>query len=252
MTEALKNAADALREAVGSFRNRSTAAIVVAAGNGTRMGGQTPKQFLNLCGMPVVVHALKAFEESVYITETVVVCRAGDEPLYEEFREEFGLRKISAIVPGGKTRQESVLCGVEAVSKKTAFVAIADGARPLVTPEMISRVCLEAYRYGAATAAVPATDTVKIAEKGFIGETVDRSKVWLAQTPQVFGLAAYRAAAYSSLEEGFESTDDNSLCEHIGIKVRAVDCGKENIKITEQVDMAIAEAVIGFRKRNVK
>lgn len=248
MSEILKNVSESLRAVVGSLKDRSTAAVIVAAGSSTRMGGDVPKQFLDVGGLPVVVRALRAYEESDYVDRIVVVVRPGDRERYEEFRDKYRLTKMTDIVEGRPTRQGSVLAGVEALGESVAYVAIADGARPLTTPEMIDSVCLAAYRYGAATAAFPACDTIKSAdEHGFIEETVDRSKVWHATTPQIFALNVYRAAAYSALDEGFEATDDNSLVERIGHRVKLVDCGKNNIKITSPEDIPVAEALLRLR-----
>jgi 2-C-methyl-D-erythritol 4-phosphate cytidylyltransferase len=244
MSGGLKEAAEALRAAAGGLKNRNTCAVIVAAGSGSRMGSAVPKQFLELGGMPVVARTLRAYQNSDYITDIVVVRRPEDAGIYEEYAARFGLRKLRASVEGGATRQESVLRGVEAVPAKTAYVAIADAARPLVGTREIDLVCLAAYRYGAATAAYPSADTVKTADKGFIEETVDRSRVWLAATPQVFSLPVYRAAAYSCLEEGFAGTDDNSLAEHIGVRVRIVECSRRNFKITEPADLIAAEALL--------
>ena len=243
----LREIADALRTAAGKIRSRFTTAIIVAAGSGKRMCSEVPKQFMNLCGMPVVVHTLKAYENASCISDILVVCRPGDEEIYDEYREKFGISKLIKCVVGGETRQRSVLRGIEALSEKTRYVAIADGARPLITPEQIDSVCMKAYRTGAATAAFPATDTLKTAEDGIITGTIERSTAWHATTPQAFALNVYRAAAYSSLEDGFSATDDNSLCEHIGYDVAVVDCGKTNLKITEQTDLVIAEALLKAR-----
>jgi len=257
----LKQTADALRETVGRFKNRTTTAIIVAAGSSTRMGGDTPKQFIQLCGIPAVVHALRAYNSSAYIDSIVAVVRDCDIDLYKEYKDAFGIDKLLTIVPGGDTRQASVLCGIEAIEKDpqfkhTAYVAIADGARPLTTTEMIDKVCLAAYRYGAATAASLATDTIKTVgtekgERDFIMSTVERASARQVTTPQVFSLNIYRAAAYSALEEGFTGTDDNSLVEHIGRPVKAVDCGRYNIKLTEPEDVLIAEALMKKRLSEV-
>ena len=244
MSNILKELSESLREAGGIIKNRRTCAIIVAAGLGSRMGTGTPKQFLDLSGMPVVVHSLLAFQRSDYITDIIVVRRPEDERIYEEFKDKFSLSKLLKTVEGGSTRQKSVLKGLEAVPSGTAFVAIGDAARPLILTDTIDSVCLAAYRFGAATAAYPSADTVKTSEKGFITSTVDRSSVMLAATPQVFALNVYRAAAYSCLEEGFEGTDDNSLCEKIGIRVKIVECPRTNVKITEPSDLLFAEAVL--------
>lgn len=242
--------ADLIRSASGKRSPRYfTSAIIVAAGNSSRMGGDTPKQFIDLCGMPVVVRAIRAYEESNWINEIIVVCRDGDQGKYEEYKEKYSLTKISRIVAGDTTRQLSVIKGLEAVSNKCDYVAIADGARCLTTPEMISDVCHWAYKYEAATAATRSQDTVKRVAKGFITETVPREEVWLAQTPQVFKVNLYRAAAYNALDNKRKATDDNSLVESIGRTVFVVECGKENIKITTREDLTYAEAVLNERKR---
>ncbi len=239
--------ADTLREIAGCAKNRKTAAIIVAAGSSTRMG--TPKQFIPLCGVPAVARTLMAYQSSDLITSIVVVAREDDIEKYNKIKTQYSITKLCAIVKGGETRQDSVLCGVEAVPKGTAYVAIADGARPLTTVETIERVCLAAYRFDAATAAFPAYDTIKTADnKGFIVSTVERSTVWHAATPQVFKLALYRAAAYSAKDEGFAATDDNSLVEHIGHKIKLVDCGRENIKLTQKQDIIMCEAIIKKRE----
>ena len=171
---------------------------------------------LTLCGIPVIVRTLLAFESCPLIDEIIVAARPDEIPIYEKFREEYPLKKLAAVVEGGETRQESVLRGFESISDRSEFVAIHDGARCLVTPDMIERVLRAAYSHGAATAACHVSDTVKRADsKGFAEETIDRSTLWLAQTPQVFKTELYRAAAYVAKDEGFSATDDNMLAEHI-------------------------------------
>lgn len=253
----LKDVSEVLRAFSPSDKSRKTCAIIVAAGSSVRMKSDIPKVFLPLCGKPVVIHSIKAFCESAYIDKVTVVCRKGDENVYAEFKKKFNLNKLENVVCGGSSRQESVLKGIEAIEKDKdiRYVAIADGARPLCTPAMIDDCCLNAYRYGAATAAFMATDTVKISEKdNFVDATPPREFVWNAVTPQVFNLNLYRAAAYSALEEGFVTTDDNALVEHIGRKIKLVDVGPYNIKITRPEDLIIAEALLKNRydKENSK
>lgn len=228
-----------------------TSAIIAAAGCGSRMNNSdgTTKQLMELCGMPVIVHTIKAFEECEKINEIIIVTRSDEADIYEQYKSKYGFTKISAVVIGGDTRQESVLRGFEAISDKSDFVAIHDGARCLITPEAITAVLDEAFRRGAATAAVKASDTVKLADRnGFIAETIERDSLWMAQTPQVFKTELYRAAAYIAKEEGFVCTDDNSLAEHIGFEVKLVDCGTENIKLTTPIDLAVAEIIMTGRK----
>lgn len=240
---------DIIRTVGGVVTNRQTTAVIVAAGSSSRMGGDVPKQFLPLCGMPIVAMTWRAYNDCECINHIVLVVRAGDEPIYENYREKFGFSKPYTVVRGGASRQESVLCGVEAAPDDTAYFAIADAARPLTTPTMIRSVCLAAYRYGAATAATPAVDTIKTADKkGFIESTVERETAWQASTPQVFGANLYRAAAYTAQKEGVTATDDNSLVERIGRRVKLVDCGRENLKITTTGDISIAAAIIAKRR----
>jgi 2-C-methyl-D-erythritol 4-phosphate cytidylyltransferase len=227
-----------------------TSAIIAAAGNGTRMrdaGGRT-KQLIELCGLPVIVRTLLSFQECEVIDEIIVAAKPDEIELYDAFAEKYKITKLSAVVPGGQTRQESVLRGFEKVSDKSEFVAIHDGARCLVGNQAIDTVVRAAYVYGAATAACKVSDTVKKANfNGYIEETIDRDSLWLAQTPQVFKTELYRAAAYVASEEGFKATDDNMLAEHIGYPVKLVDCGTDNIKITTPADLAVAEVILRRR-----
>ena len=225
-----------------------TSAVIVAAGSSTRMEGGS-KQMLPLAGIPVVVHTLRTFAATPCIHEIIVVAKKSEIPLYDELIREYDLKKIAKIISGGSSRQESVRFGLDAVSEQSKYIAISDGARCLVTEDMITRVCRNAYMHGAATAAVRATDTVKIGDKGaFIESTTDRKRTWQAQTPQVFKTNLYRAAAYVALQKGVEGTDDNKLVESLDYPVKLVDCGKENIKITTPLDLYLAEAILRYRK----
>lgn len=222
-----------------------TSAIIAAAGSGTRMNSDKTKQLLTLEGIPVIVRTLQAFESCPVIDEIIVSAKADELDFYEEYRKEYSPKKLARVVVGGATRQESVLRGFEAVSDKSEFVAIHDGARCLITPEKIEKVIRAAYNHGAATAASRVSDTVKKANAaGFAAETIDRDSLWLAQTPQVFKTELYRAAAYVAKEEGFTATDDNMLAEHIGYPVKLVDCGTGNIKLTTPADLAVAEVLL--------
>ena len=224
-------------------------AIIAAGGSSTRLGGDVTKQMMTICGLPVIVHTLLAFENCPRISEIVVVAKEDEVDRYADFAREHGITKFKVAVKGGSTRQESVLNGFNATNEKADFVAIHDGARCLITPEEIDKVLLAAYKYGAATASVSAFDTVKLADsKGFISETVDRTKVRLAQTPQVFGRTLYCAAAYTAREDGFEATDDCMLCERINQKIKLVECSRENIKITTAQDIKTAERILSGRK----
>lgn len=227
-------------------------AIIVAAGNGVRMGkdNKQTKQMTELEGIPVVVRSVNAFERCDFINEIIVVGRADELCYYDDFAVKFGWKKVRHVVPGGDTRQKSVFEGFKVIDDRSDFVIIHDGARCLVTPEIIESVTREAYIYGAATAAERPKDTIKRADKsGFIAETIDRSELWHAQTPQIFKTELYRAAAYIAAKNGFEATDDCMLAENLGFKIKLVDCGYENIKITTPDDFDIARAILQLRAR---
>ena len=246
----LKKISGVLRAISGSEHPKNfTSAIIAAGGNSVRFGGETTKQMTNLCGVPLIVHTLRAFEACDSVHEIIVVAKKSEMDEYSALCEKYGITKFAGVVTGGFTRQESVLHGLDAVSKKSKFVAIADGARCLITPDQIKDVCRAAYKYDAATAAHNTTDTVKIAtSNGFIESTADRTTVWLAQTPQVFKTKLYRAAAYTALKKGFEGTDDNALVEEIQHSIRLVECGTQNIKVTTIDDLLIAEAILKQRE----
>ena len=224
-----------------------TSAVIVAGGSSTRMGSVS-KQLAEIGGIPVVVHTLLAFERTKEIDEIIVVAKADEISLYEEFKATYKLTKLKKAVSGGDTRQHSVEKGFAAISENSNFVAIHDGARCLITPAEISKVCAEAYKHDAATAAVKATDTIKIQdEKGFIKSTPDRDTVWHAQTPQIFFADLYRAAVAVGKQDAVSVTDDCSLVEHIDHPIKLVECSKENIKITTRQDLSFATAVIKDR-----
>ena len=212
------------------------------------MGEGNSKQFIELEGLPVVVRTLKAYEAAECIHEIIVVAKEDEIPLYDNIKETYGITKLSKVVKGGSTRQESARFGSDEVDKRCKYIAVADAARCLVTPEEISRVVHAAYQWGAASAGIKATDSVKVCDKSaFIDHTPERKLVWLAQTPQAFQINLYRAAAYVCRDEKFEATDDNQMAEHIRVPVKMVECSRENIKITEPSDLVFAKAVLAVR-----
>ncbi len=228
-----------------------TSAVIVAGGSGTRFSEETPKQFTLIDGIPVVAYSMMAFEKNRTVDEIVVVCRKGDEEYYDSLAEKYEISKYSKAVIGGATRQKSSLNGVEATSSLTKYVLIHDAARPLVTDDIISRVSFDTHKYRAACAAMPAKDTVKIAdENGFVSRTENRSSVFLAATPQGFYKPLYESCAYSAEKDGIEVTDDASLAEKYFYKVKLVDCGCENIKITTPSDIFTAEAILMKRRQS--
>ena len=239
--------ADVLRAVSGTDMAPLTSAVIVAAGSSTRMGKKGAKQFLEVGGVPVLARTLIAFQNAPYVAEIVVVAKENDFARIKQMAKEYAITKLKRLVQGGDTRAASVKNGFQAIDPNAKFVAIHDGARCLITPEMIRRVLRAAYRYKAASAAASVCDTVKLADKRHtIAKTLDRDLVYLAQTPQVFHTDLYRAALNTCSPEG--CTDDNQLMEQLGVAVKLVDCGKENIKITHPDDIRFAELLLAARE----
>ena len=228
-------------------KNVRTCAIILAAGESSRMGMTTKKPFLLLGGMPVLARTLLAFQNCRNIDEIIVVASRGDEMTCLNICKEYGITKLLRVVTGGATRQKSAMIGLEAVPKKAVYVAIHDGARPLITPMQITDVIFAAQRYRVASAGVISKDSVKLArekEPSVVDKTLDRKLIWLVQTPQVFYKTLYEAVAYSAERDGVTATDDASLAEYYGYPVHMVDTSHKNIKITFPFDISIAEAIL--------
>lgn len=237
-----------IKQFVPIKKAKHATAIIVAAGSGSRMGSDITKQRMEIDGMPVVARTILAFERCKSIKDIVIVAREDELGLYGKYAVEYGFKKIKRVVSGDSTRQKSVLGGFRAIDDRCDYVAIHDGARCLITPENIEKVLEAAQRYEAASAGCPAKDTVKICNSdGFVISTPQRSRTWYAQTPQIFKADLYRAAAFYALKEGFEATDDNSLVEWLGARVKMVDCGYENIKITTPEDIHIVSSLLKQR-----
>ena len=230
---------------------RSCSAVILAGGSGSRFSGDSslPKQLVPICNTEMIIYSLKAFDACPLVRECVVVSRKEDISRLERVIKKYSFTKPIKIVSGGHTRQESALCGFNAISDSSAFVAIHDAARPLITPEAIEKVITAAYHSKAAIAAAKAVDTPKIVSLGgMIKEKApERERLWLAQTPQVFEKDLYRTAAYYAKEKGFEATDDASLIENAGFFVKAVDTGITNFKVTHPDDLLLAGAIIQDR-----
>jgi 2-C-methyl-D-erythritol 4-phosphate cytidylyltransferase len=221
-------------------------AIVVAAGSGTRLGGNRPKQFLELDGIPIIIHALRQFERCHAINEIVAVLPAEETAGFLSQAKEFGLDKLSRVVAGGQTRAQSVQRGLAAISE-AEIVAVHDGVRPFVTPEEIERVVQAAQTSGAAVLVAPVADTIKEVEGNRIVRTVTRSKLRRALTPQCFRFEILKRA-YEALDQfeaaGGEVTDEGLLVERLGIEIVAVEGSARNIKITREEDLVLAEAIL--------
>ena len=225
-------------------------AIIAAGGRGARMGGggRAPKQFLEIAGTPVVVHTLRRFEECATVAEVFVVVPHGEVQAFLELAEKFSLRKLARVVAGGETRTESVWRGLQQLrAEDVGVVAVHDAVRPLVTPEEIDATVRAAEATGAAVLAARAVDTVKESEgegTARVARTLERSRLWHAQTPQCFRYDLLRRAYDSAQASGFEATDDSSLVERLGAPVQIVEGGARNIKITTPQDLALAEILI--------
>jgi 2-C-methyl-D-erythritol 4-phosphate cytidylyltransferase len=223
-------------------------AIVPAAGGGTRIAGVLPKQYLPLAGIPLLARTLQALRASPRVDSLILVVLPGHEMRCRaEILEPFGL-SADAIVPGGEDRQASVYAGLQRAKVDTDLILVHDGARPFITPAVIQAVVAAAAEAGAAVAAIPVTDTIKVAgPDGWLVETPDRGRLWAAQTPQVFRTALLREAHARALRDGFRSTDDSALVERLGHPVRLVPGSHENLKITTTADLALADQILRAR-----
>jgi 2-C-methyl-D-erythritol 4-phosphate cytidylyltransferase len=223
-----------------------TAAILVAAGRGTRMGPGVDKLFLEVNGRPVVAHSWDRFERAASVDELVLVVRQGMEGEFHGLARSYGFRKPYRVVPGGAERQDSVWHGLEAVSPGVRHVAIHDGARPCVSAALIEATLAAARAVGAAVAARRVTDTIKESDGGCtVVRTVDRAKLWAVQTPQAFRLEVIRRALQWVRERGLQVTDDTAACELIGQPVRLVESIELNPKVTMPDDLALVGRLLG-------
>lgn len=224
-------------------------AIIVAAGNSSRMGLTMSKQFIPLLGQPAIKYTLSVFQRSYIINSIVVVCRPQDEIAIRSIIDKNDITKVRAVVYGGATRGESVANGINASSDETTHFAIHDGARPLVELEDIEKVVKASFETGAATLGTYVTDTIKnVDEEGNIVSTPVRSKLRAVQTPQVFEKDKYLKALSIAKENNLEFTDDCQLIENAKGKVRVVIGNSTNIKLTTQADITIAENILSRKQ----
>ena len=224
-------------------RGDHCAAILVAAGASERMGGQD-KVLAELGGMTVLERSALALEQSDRIHEIVVVARAECMEEVSKLLHDRGLTKITMVVPGGKTRVESVQAGLENVSKKTVLVAIHDAARPLVSQRIINETVAMAIKTRASAPAIPVKDTIKVAKSGVVTDTPDRSTLFAVQTPQVFDLDLLRAAHKKAEKKGIAMTDDCMAAEELGLKVFLTQGDETNLKITTPLDLSLAALIL--------
>lgn len=229
------------------YGNLFVSAVIVAAGSSSRMKSNISKQLMLIGDKPVLHHTVSAFVKSGVIDEIIVVCPENDIEKFKLLFEKSNIKIPVKFTTGGKTRQESVSNGVRLTSDKCNFIAIHDGARPLVTSESIEKVISDAVTFGASTLAVPVKDTIKLAENNTVVETPPRDKLYIIQTPQVFDKVTYQKAYENALLKGRDFTDDCQLIESIGGSVHITVGDYTNIKITTGEDIAVAEAFLKLR-----
>lgn len=230
-------------------QNPFVSAIIVAAGNSTRMSCNVSKQLIPLLGEPTISYTLKAFESASTIDEVIIVCRKADMDALKEIVENYGFVKVKAFTLGGSERSESVKNGVLATSENATHFAIHDGARALITPHDINKVVSEAFLCSAATLGSPVTDTIKVVNKeGIITSTPERSTLMAVQTPQVFEREIYLKALENAKGKGF--TDDCAMLEEMGVYPKIVIGDNPNIKLTTQADIPMAESILKNRQES--
>ncbi len=220
-------------------------AIIAAAGQGTRLAGERPKQFLELLGVPIIIHTLKAFEQCEAIDEIIVVLSAPEVPGFSSLADKHGAGKVSAVVTGGSTRAESVFHGLLlAGDRSPEIVAVHDGVRPFVTPDEIALTIAAAQLEGAAIMVSSPVDTIKEVADGAVVRTIKREDLRNALTPQCFRYKLLRRAYEEADVLDPSLTDESSLVERLGVRIAVVEGSMRNIKITRPEDLVVAEAIM--------
>ncbi len=223
-----------------SKKSGRVTAVIVAGGSSVRFGSD--KLTEKICGKPVLIRSLEAFDKCSDVSDIVLVARKDKLEYYRALIFEYGIKKDVITVPGGESRLESVMAGLDALPARTEYVAIHDAARPLVTPETISRVCLAAKRYKAAVPCSVITGTVKQKQNDKY-QTIDRDSLLVAETPQVFQKDIIKAALHKVRDKGAAITDDSMAVELLGIQPSYIINKTCNLKITEKQDIVIANAI---------
>ena len=216
------------------------AAVIVAAGSSQRMHG-TDKIMAPLGDEPVILHSVRAFQQCPLVQEIVVVTRPELLEPVSRLLQEAGMDKVRFVISGGETRLDSVARGLEQVSDRTRLVAIHDGARPLVTAEVIEQAIRKAGQTAAAAPAIGLKDTIKLAKNGVVEQTLKREELFAAQTPQVFDYDLYRAALQSAQAQKLPLTDDCAVAEAFGLHVFLTPGDERNLKVTTPVDLRLAQ-----------
>ncbi len=224
-------------------------AIILAAGKGRRMNAGINKQFMLLNNKPLLAHTLEAFNNCKAIDNIILVVNSEELQICrKQIIDAYGFDKVDKLICGGSERQQSVFNGIMELNENCGIVAIHDGARPIISEDIIER-CIEGAKvFGAVSAGMPIKETIKILnEECLVEYTPERGKVWITQTPQAFRPDIIRKAHERAALEGVSSTDDAFLVEHMGIKVRMIEGSYDNIKVTTPEDMIIAEIIMGKR-----
>ena len=218
-------------------------AIIPAAGRGKRIGASIPKQFLEIQGRPLLHHTLTVFASCKLIDYVVLVMpRADVNEVGEDWINKYKI--VQEVVVGGEQRQDSVYNGFNSLEKGTDIVVVHDGVRPFTTPQMITATVEAAQQYGAAITAIPVSDTVKQAADGFVKQTVSRDGLWRVQTPQAFQHGLLQQAFKKARKDSYYGTDEGSLVEYLGERVKIVPGSELNIKITRKEDLVLGESLL--------
>lgn len=229
-----------------------SSAVIVAAGRGTRVGGPVAKQFLPLGDMPVLAHTLRSFQNCSAVNEIILVASVDGLERCKEIVEQHQFKKVKVIVQGGAERQYSVYRGLASVSPLAEVVLIHDGVRPFVNIEDIEKIAQGAAEHGACLLGVPIQDTIKICDsRNLVKKTPERAQIWAAQTPQGFRKDIIQRAYEKAHEEGILATDDASLVERMSVPVKVLLGDFNNIKITTNKDLALAEKILSMKNRRL-
>lgn len=226
--------------------------VIAAAGTGSRMGSRINKQYLLLNNRPVLAYSLDVFEQYEAVDEIIIVAKSSEISYCEqEIVSKYNYRKVSRVVAGGSERQDSVWAGLSHLSDQTAFVAVHDGARPLLSLDLLQALYQEARRWGAAIPGVMARDTLKMIDRdSFVGQTLDRTSIVAVQTPQIFQFHELKKAYQEAFYDDFRATDDASLFERYIGRVKVVAGQYDNLKITTPEDIIIAEGLLKARRHS--
>ena len=222
-------------------------AIIPAAGRGKRIGASVPKQFLEIQGKPLLHHTLTVFVSCKVIDYVVLVMPRTDvDEMGEDWLNKYEI--VRAVVVGGEQRQDSVYNGFNSLEEGTDIVVVHDGVRPFTTPQMITATVEAAQQHGAAITAIPVSDTVKQAADGFVKQTVSRDGLWRVQTPQAFQYGLLQQAFKKAKKDSYYGTDEGSLVEYLGERVKVVPGSELNIKITRKEDLVLGESLLSRAK----